>query len=150
MFFKILQKLREKSEGTRKLITIATSVGLTAIIATFWAMSYVPYANNILNSNTASVKDALSDFGEIKDVLDTNSPVEEIKETADIVNNEFAEMAEYVNQFGEASSTATTTATTTANTTSTATTSVKTKSSNSNTTTKATSTATTSTKILVQ
>ncbi len=134
MFFKILQKLRQKPEGTRKFITLVSSAGITSIIAIFWAMSYIPYANNILNSNTASVKDALSDFGEIKDVLDKKSPIEEIKNTVEEVNDEFVEIIEYADKLELASSTATTTMST----------------STLSTTTKATSTATTSTKILVQ
>ncbi len=139
MFFKIIQKLRNKPEGAKRLIALSTSVGITAIIAVFWSMSYIPYASGVLNGNTASVQDALSDFKQIKDRMSDKTPVDDVKNVVDNINEGVAGFADLANQYERnGTNTAGDVGTTSA------------AYEASSTTTKATSTATTSSKVLIQ
>ena len=52
IFSSLIKKIRSKPEPIRKSITFGISLGITSVIALFWFVSYVHYAQKVLTEET--------------------------------------------------------------------------------------------------
>jgi cytoskeletal protein RodZ len=67
MFFKLLHKVRKMPEHKRQLLTLFVSIVVTAIIAIFWAINFIPKANEALSKTSA--EDLLGPFNNVTDAI---------------------------------------------------------------------------------